>query len=250
VESWVEEGLIDAERVYTSAAGVYSKTVAEHAFALMLAGARRLHEAARATSWEGRFRPPLRRLDHRDIWAPAGYREGPDPHARTFGYAHPGRDAQRARGARGDRELLCDQTGSSGRRATSSSSPLPLQRATEKMIGAPALSAMQDHAWDRERGAGFSDRHDALIEALAEGSNRRGSPGRHRPRAAPGRAPVVDRAASPDHTAHREPPDALARALAGRIEENVARFEAGEELIGVIDVEAATDGARDTRRRR
>jgi phosphoglycerate dehydrogenase-like enzyme len=54
VESWVE-GLIDAERVYTSAAGVYSKTVAEHALVLMLAGARKLHEATRATSWEVGF---------------------------------------------------------------------------------------------------------------------------------------------------------------------------------------------------
>src|ERR671921_2287613 len=51
VESLMEKGLIGTERVYTSAAGVYSETVAEHALALMLAGARRLHEAARASSW-------------------------------------------------------------------------------------------------------------------------------------------------------------------------------------------------------
>jgi phosphoglycerate dehydrogenase-like enzyme len=38
------------------------------------------------------------------------------------------------------------------------------------------------------------------------------------------------------HTAN--PPEALARALAGRIEENVARYGAGEELIAVVDVEA------------
>src|ERR671921_2666591 len=29
VESWMEKGLIDAERIFTSAAGVYSETVAE-----------------------------------------------------------------------------------------------------------------------------------------------------------------------------------------------------------------------------
>jgi phosphoglycerate dehydrogenase-like enzyme len=52
VESWMEKGLIDAERIFTSAAGVFSGAVAEHALALMLAGARRLHECARATSWE------------------------------------------------------------------------------------------------------------------------------------------------------------------------------------------------------
>ncbi len=38
------------------------------------------------------------------------------------------------------------------------------------------------------------------------------------------------------HTAN--PPEALARSLAGRIEENVARYGAGEELIAVVDVEA------------
>src|SRR5215208_5881968 len=52
VESWMEKGLIDAERIFASAAGVFSGAVAEHALALMLAGARRLHECARATSWE------------------------------------------------------------------------------------------------------------------------------------------------------------------------------------------------------
>src|SRR5919199_3420377 len=51
VEPWTENGLLDTERLYTSAAGAYADTVAEHALALMLAGARRLHESARATSW-------------------------------------------------------------------------------------------------------------------------------------------------------------------------------------------------------
>src|ERR687886_307545 len=52
VEPWTENGLLDTERVYTSAAGAYADTVAEHALALMLAGARRLHECARATRGE------------------------------------------------------------------------------------------------------------------------------------------------------------------------------------------------------
>jgi phosphoglycerate dehydrogenase-like enzyme len=54
VESWVESGIIDNWRVFTSAAGAYAGTVAEHALALMLAGARRLHECARATEWGNR----------------------------------------------------------------------------------------------------------------------------------------------------------------------------------------------------
>src|SRR5918912_2363634 len=55
VEPWTENGLLDTERVYTSAASAYAYTVAEHALALMLTGARRLHESARATRWEARW---------------------------------------------------------------------------------------------------------------------------------------------------------------------------------------------------
>jgi phosphoglycerate dehydrogenase-like enzyme len=47
---------------------------------------------------------------------------------------------------------------------------------------------------------------------------------------------IEPRALIMPHTAN--PPDALARALAGRIEENVARFKAGEELTALVDVEA------------
>lgn len=56
VESWMESRLLnDASSVFTSAAGAYAGTVAEHVLALMLAGARRLHECARATEWGERF---------------------------------------------------------------------------------------------------------------------------------------------------------------------------------------------------
>ena len=51
VESWFESGVLDTDRVYTSAVGAYAGQVAEHALALMLAGARRLQECARAESW-------------------------------------------------------------------------------------------------------------------------------------------------------------------------------------------------------
>ncbi len=49
MESWADSGSIDERRVFTSAAGAYAGTVVEHTLALMLAGARRLHEDVRAT---------------------------------------------------------------------------------------------------------------------------------------------------------------------------------------------------------
>jgi len=45
VEPWTAGGLLDRERIFTSAAGAYAGTVAEHALALMLAGARRFPES-------------------------------------------------------------------------------------------------------------------------------------------------------------------------------------------------------------
>src|SRR5215217_720262 len=57
VEPWVER--LDGKRLWTSAAGAYGRPVAEHALALMLAGARRLAECARARSWTA---PPARPL--------------------------------------------------------------------------------------------------------------------------------------------------------------------------------------------
>ena len=50
VERWTSNGLITTDPVWTSAAGAYGPQVAEHAFALMLAGAKELAVAARATS--------------------------------------------------------------------------------------------------------------------------------------------------------------------------------------------------------
>jgi phosphoglycerate dehydrogenase-like enzyme len=52
VERWVAAGAIDDARLWTSASEAYGASVAEHVVALMLAGRRRLHAAARATSWD------------------------------------------------------------------------------------------------------------------------------------------------------------------------------------------------------
>jgi phosphoglycerate dehydrogenase-like enzyme len=52
VEGWVAQGAIDDDRVWTCASEAYGDSVAEHVVALMLAGRRRLHACARATSWD------------------------------------------------------------------------------------------------------------------------------------------------------------------------------------------------------
>jgi hypothetical protein len=49
------------------------------------------------------------------------------------------------------------------------------------------------------------------------------------------RAPALERAAGARHAAHRHARAQLDAALVRRVEQNVARFQAGEPLLGVID---------------
>jgi phosphoglycerate dehydrogenase-like enzyme len=106
------------------------------------------------------------------------------------------------------------------------------------MIGARELDAMQSHAWVVNVARGSLIDTDALVEALAEGRIGGAALDVTDPEPLPDGHPLwtEPRALITPHTAN--PPEALARALAGRIEENVARYGAGEELIAVVDVEA------------
>jgi D-3-phosphoglycerate dehydrogenase len=52
VEQWMSASVIDDKRLWTCASEAYGDAVAEHVVALMLAGRRRIHAAARATSWD------------------------------------------------------------------------------------------------------------------------------------------------------------------------------------------------------
>ncbi|HKC26961.1 MAG TPA: NAD(P)-dependent oxidoreductase [Jatrophihabitans sp.] len=52
IERWLDAGLIDTTRTFTSARGCYGRAVAEHALALVLAAARELPRYARMQSWQ------------------------------------------------------------------------------------------------------------------------------------------------------------------------------------------------------
>jgi phosphoglycerate dehydrogenase-like enzyme len=52
IESFLEAGLVSGDRTWTCSKGAHSSLIAEHAFALALAGLHSLASSARATSWE------------------------------------------------------------------------------------------------------------------------------------------------------------------------------------------------------
>jgi len=62
IESFFDAGAIDPNRIWTCAKGIYGPATAEHALALMLAAARRLHAHVRAGAWTGDTDPPMRSL--------------------------------------------------------------------------------------------------------------------------------------------------------------------------------------------
>jgi phosphoglycerate dehydrogenase-like enzyme len=63
IELFVREKVIDAERIWTCAKGVYGPATAEHALALIMASARRLNDHIGAMGWRyGGFGTPERRL--------------------------------------------------------------------------------------------------------------------------------------------------------------------------------------------
>jgi lactate dehydrogenase-like 2-hydroxyacid dehydrogenase len=51
VERWVQDGVVDRQRTWTSAAGCYAPAVAEHTLALLLAAAKELPALARASTY-------------------------------------------------------------------------------------------------------------------------------------------------------------------------------------------------------
>jgi phosphoglycerate dehydrogenase-like enzyme len=237
IEAWVEDGLIDTRRVFTSAVGAYADTVAEHALALILAGTRRLHECARATSWEPGWGRSLATSTVVILGAGGIGRAlirmlqplGPRVVAVTrSGREVPGADESRA----------ADEVDGLWPEGDFFVIAAPATAATRHMVGARELASMKARAWIVNVARGSLVDTDALVEALASGSLGGAALDVTDPEPLPYDHPLwhEPRALITPHSAN--PPADLARNLAERISENVARFRKGEEMIGVVDPEA------------
>jgi phosphoglycerate dehydrogenase-like enzyme len=237
VEAWMDAGVVDGARIYTSAAGAYARTVAEHALALMLAGARRLPEAARAERWGA---PPGDGLYGRTV--------------AVVGAGGIGRELIAMLAPLAVEVLAVTRR---GRPVTGAAVSLPAERvsdvwpvadfvvlaapataATQHLVGREQLAAMRRAAWLVNVARGTLIDTEALVEALGAG---------HLGGAA---LDVTDPEPLPDgHPLWREPRALITphaanplavnlRAFRDRVRENVARFAAGADLLGRIDPEA------------
>jgi phosphoglycerate dehydrogenase-like enzyme len=235
VEQWLAAGVVDAERQWTSAAGAYGETVADHALALILAGRRRLQESARATRWDpGLAGRPLFGCTVAVIGAGgigraliallAPWR------CRVLAVTHSGREVPGAAAS-----LSADDVDQVWPEADVIVVAAPATEATRHLVGAEELARCKPDAWLVNVARGTLVDTDALAEALAAG--RFGGAGLDvtDPEPLPDGHPLwhEPRALITPHAAN--PTDVRTRALADFTRDNVRRFADGEPLQGVVD---------------
>jgi phosphoglycerate dehydrogenase-like enzyme len=230
VEGWLAR--IDSDRLWTSAAGAYGRPVAEHALALMLAGARRLADCARAQAWT---EPPAAPLDGATV--------------AIVGAGGIGRELMALLAPLDVEVLALTRRGRAGTLPAYRLGDVlpaahyvviaaPATPGTSHLIGAPELAAMREDAWLVNVARGSVVDTEALVRALAEGAIGGAALDVTDPEPLPDGHPLwrEPRALITPHVAN--PPVTLRRYLARHVQENVARFARGDELLSRIDPEA------------
>jgi D-3-phosphoglycerate dehydrogenase len=228
VEPWIERVRDTPDVQFTSAAGAYATQVAEHALALLLAGVRGLNRYARAWTWDphddgtlegstvavigagGIGRELIRMLEPHDVKILAVTRSGRDG---TIPVERIGEIWSQA-----DHFVLC----------------APATSGTHHLIGAPELWVMKSHSWVINIARGSLIDTDALVQALASGIIGGAGLDVTDPEPLPDGHPLwaSPHAVITPHVAN--PQSAMDRDLAKRVEENVRRFAAGEELLAPV----------------
>jgi phosphoglycerate dehydrogenase-like enzyme len=228
-------GVLDHERIWTCGKGVYAEPVAEHALALALAGLRSIGHYARQRTWAGPRGTNLLAgrvtiLGGGEITRSLVRLLRPfDPHI-TVVRRHPEpidgvdevTDATALHPSLADADLVV--------------LALALTPETEGIIDRAALEAMRSHAWLVNVARGRHVDTGALVEALEAGSIGGAALDVTEPEPLPDDHPLwrLDSCILTPHVGNT--PEMGRVLLAGRIEENVRRYAAGEDLLGPVHV--------------
>ena len=246
IESFFAAGVIDPDRTWTCAKGIYGPATAEHALALMLMAARRLHVHAVATSWASEAR----------VGSGFGVAERRLAGATVLivGTGGIGRSLAGMLRPLGPRVLASNRSGSSLRGAERTvpadglADVLPeadfvvlaaaLTPETRHMIDARHLEAMKPGAWLVNVARGGLVDTDALVEALQTGSIGGAALDVTDPEPLPDEHPLweLPNVVVTPHVANTW--DMAVPELAGLVGRNVRRFAAGDQLEGVVDPSA------------
>jgi phosphoglycerate dehydrogenase-like enzyme len=234
IERVAQAGVLDHQRLWTSAKGAYAEPVAEHALALLLAGLRYLPERARAHSWG---KPAALTLFDQPVTVVGGggianeflrlvkpfrarvtiVRHSTEPVAGAVQTVSTSRLQEALAGARG--VVLA----------------LALTPRTRGLIGREELDAMDRQAWLVNVARGGIVDTAALVQALRAGTIGGAALDVTDPEPLPVGHPLWDlpNCLITPHTADTEE---MTRALlADRIVENIKRLADGRELAGLVD---------------
>jgi phosphoglycerate dehydrogenase-like enzyme len=237
VETTAAAGLLSPEQTWTCAKGAFAEPVAEHALMLALAGLRMLPQRIEARSW-GRpggislYDERVTLLGGGGITASllqllAPFRVASTVVRRT---AEPVPGATRTMETGRLAEALAD--------ATVVFLALALTPETVHIIGAPELAVMRSDSWLVNVARGPHVDTDALVTALDNGAIGGAALDVTDPEPLPDGHPLwtQQRSIITPHTA--DTLEMTERPLALRIRDNVARYAAGQPLVGVVDARA------------
>jgi phosphoglycerate dehydrogenase-like enzyme len=240
VEHWFSAGAIDGDRRWTSAGGVYARPVAEHCLALMMAGDREFGKFSQARSWDSDGRNRTRVLEGLTvaIVGAGGIGRALIEMLQPFrveilAVTRRGREVEGA-----DRSFSADQLGDVWPLAHHVVIAAPATNGTRHLVGASELAAMRADAWITNVARGSLIDTDALVQAVRDGAILGAGLDVTDPEPLPDGHPLwdFDNVIITPHLAN--PASVEEPLLAERVEENVRRFAAGEDLIAPIDPEA------------
>lgn len=242
VDRWMHEAAIDDDRTWTCFKGVYAAGVAEHGVALLLAGAKRLAECARATTWESR---PGRRLSGAVVAVIGAGGIGREMarlllpfRVRMIGTTRRGSPVEGFHQIRPTSDLL-----SVLEEADYAVVAAPLTAETRHLIDARALDAIGPGGYLVNLARGALVDTGALVAALKEGRLGGAALDVTEPEPLPDGHPLwaLPQVLITPHTANpaREIPwDAHVEEAVAHVERNVRAFLAGQPLEGVVDTHA------------
>ncbi len=237
VERVARVGVLDHDRVWTCAKGSYAEPVAEHALTLALAGLRHLPTRMAARSWGIPAGTSL--YDQRvTILGGGGITTSLLEQLAPFRV-----EATVVRRSAGPVPGAARTVPVSALHEVLPGSlvvvlALALTPETTRIIGAPELAAMDDSAWLVNVARGPHVDTDALVAALGAQSIAGAALDVTDPEPLPDGHPLWDlpNCIITPHTA--DTIEMVMPLLAERIRTNVARFAAGEELVGLVDPDA------------
>jgi len=234
VERVAAAGILDPGRTWTSAKGAYAGPVAEHALALALAGLRMLRQRITARSWgkpagESLYDEPVTILGGGGITASLLELLAPFRVSATVVR----RNADSVPGAARTLPQARLHEALAGARVTFLA--LALTPSTERIIGSAELAAMRTDAWLVNVARGRHVDTGALVAALRRGAIGGAALDVTDPEPLPDGHPLweLENCIITPHTA--DTPEMVERLLARRIRDNVARFAAGQPLLGLVD---------------